>query len=247
MKTLNEGLRSQDLKNYVSEVFTIDRYKSKMGEDADIVVLGFKVKEKYPAADLVEFIERSYNFVLDADMSVGEEVDGQYQVFVEMERTASIPGQIRELLSGVSQLTDNYDWKFRYRKSNGAIPFSEQKILEHVPTNKDAYSAKVLEIKNNDVSKFFNQGAIDGVTLESDNTMTFKKPFFGNLRMKFISIGKYNDVKETVPGALTLDENSQSQVFFLQKYLGNYDINKIGSKFLIRNGNYAIVAEKDSW
>jgi hypothetical protein len=247
MKTLNEGLRSQDLKNYVSEIFTIDRYKSKMGEDADVVVLGFKVKEKYPAADLVEFIERSYNFVLDADMSIGEEVDGQYQVFVEMERTASIPGQIRELLSGVSQLTDNYDWKFRYRKSNGIVPFSEQKILEHVPTNEDQYFTKVLEIKNNDVSKFFNQGAIDGVTLEADNTMTFKKPFFGNLKMKFVSIGKYDDVKETVPGALTLDENSQSQVFFLQKYLGNYDIDKIGSKFLIRNGNYAIVAEKDSW
>jgi hypothetical protein len=120
-------------------------------------------------------------------------------------------------------------------------------FLYQTPTDKDAYSAKVLEIKNNDVSKFFNQGAIDGVTLESDNTMTFKKPFFGNLRMKFISIGKYNDVKQTVPGALTLDENSQSQVFFLQKYLGNYDIDKIGSKFLIRNGNYAIVAEKDSW
>ena len=247
MKQLNEGLRAKDLKDYVSEVFTIDRYKSKMGEDSDVVVLGFRVKEKYPAADLVEFIEKGYSFILDADMSAGEENDGQYQVFVEVERTPNLPGQLRELLSGVSQLCDCYNWKFRYQKSNGAIPFSEEKISEHVPTTADQYANKVLEIKNNAVGKFFDKGAIDGIALESDHTMTFKKPFFGDLRMKFVSMGKYDELKHSVPGALSLDENSQSQVYFLQKYLGDYDINKIGDKFLIRNGTRAVVIQKNRW
>ena len=65
--------------------------------------------------------------------------------------------------------------------------------------------------------------------------------------MKLVSLGKYDDLKMTLPGALSLDENSQSQIYFLQKYLGNYDINKIGDKFLIRNGNYAAIVEKDRW
>ena len=103
---LQEGLRARDLKNYVSEVFTIDCFKSKMGEDSDVVVLAFKVKEKYPAIDLMEFIEKSYGFILDADMSTGEEDDGKYQVFVEIERTNNLPKQIKKLLAGVSQLTD---------------------------------------------------------------------------------------------------------------------------------------------
>ncbi len=244
---LNEGLNRHDLKGYVSEYFTIDRYKSKMGEDADIVVLGFRVNEKYPAIDLMEFIEKGYNFILDADVSAGEEMDGHYQVFVEMERTPNLPSQMRLLLGGISQLCDCYNWKFRYQKSNGAVPFSEEKIVEHVPMTRDEYANKILEIKNRDVSKFFDQGAIDEVRLEEDGTLTFKKPFFGPLKMKFVRLGSYDDVKETVPGALSLDENGQSQVYFLQKYLGNYEINKIGDKFLIRNGNKAIVAEKDSW
>lgn len=244
---LTEGLTSKNLKGYVSEYFTIDRYKSKMGEDADIVVLGFKVLEKHPAIDLMEFIEKGYRFVLDADMSAGEEVSGDYQVFVEMERTPNLPGQLRVLLNGLSQLCDCYNWKFRYQKSSGAIPFSEEKILEHVPTSRVAYEQKILEIKNNSVKNFFNQGAIDSVALESDNTLTFKKPFFGDLSMKMIRIGKYEDLKDSLPGALSLDENSQSQVYFLQKYLGNYDIDKIGDKFLIRNGNKAMIAEKNRW
>lgn len=247
MKQLNEGLRANDLKDYIHEIFTIDRYRSKMGEDSDVVVLGFRVKEKYPAIDLMEFIEKGYNFVLDADISAGEENDGQYQVFVEIERTPQLPNQLRAMLTGISQLTDCYNWKFRYQKSPGAVPFSEEKINEHVPMSKEQYQNKVLEIKNNTVSKFFNQGALDSVQLESDDTLTFKKPFFGNLKMKFVALGKYDEMKKMVPGALSLDENGQSQVYFLQKYLGNYEIDKIGDKFLIRNGNQAMIAEKDSW
>jgi hypothetical protein len=244
---LNEGLRANDLKDYVADIFTVDRYKSKMGEDQDIVVLGFRVKEKYPALDLVEFIEKGYNFILDADMSAGEENDGQYKVFVEMERTPKLPGQLRELLSGIGRLTDNYDWKFRYQKSNGAVPFSEEKVMEHIPLSPADYHNKILEIQNHEVGKFFNQGAIDNVTLEADGSMTFMKPFFGNLKMKYVSMGKYDELKNQIPGALSLDENSQSQVYFLQKYLGDYDINKIGDKFLIRNGTRAMIVQKDSW
>jgi len=55
---LNEGLRYGDLENYVSEVFTVDQYRSKMGEDSDVIVLGFRVREKNPAIDMMEFIEK---------------------------------------------------------------------------------------------------------------------------------------------------------------------------------------------
>ena len=112
---INEGLRASDLKGLVSETFTVDKFSSKMGEDAEIVVLGFRVKEKYPAIDLMEFIEKGYPFILDADMSSGEESDGQYHVFVEIERTSNIPKQIKTLLNGISRLTDCKEWNFRYQ------------------------------------------------------------------------------------------------------------------------------------
>jgi hypothetical protein len=243
---LTEGLRSKDLKDYVSELFTVDQYGSKMGEDADIVVLGFRVKEKNPATDLVEFIEKGYTFILDADMSTGEEHDGQYQVFVEIERTEKLPEQLKHLLDGVSQLTDNYKWQFRYQKSPTSVAFSEEAVMENIPKTPEEYNSKILEFKQKDVKVFFDQGAVE-VALESDNTLTFSRPYSGNVEAKFIAIGDYQDVKQTVPGALSLDESSQSEVFFLTKYIGNYDIDKIGNKFLIRNGDKAIVIEKGRW
>ena len=243
---LSEGLNRGDLKEFVSEVFTVDQYKSKMGNDSDIVVLGFHVKEKFPAMDLVEFIERGYSYVLDADMSTGEEHDGQYHVFVELERNEKLPSNLRHLLNGISQLTDNYDWRFRYQKSSAVVEFNEKSVMENIPMTPEAYEGKILEIKTVDVQEFFDQGTAE-VALESDNTLTFSKPYSGNLTTKFIAIGDYDDVAATLPGALSLDESSQSQTMFLHKYLGNYEINKVGDNFLIRNGNKAVVLQKYRW
>ena len=129
-KQLNEGLRSGDLKDYVSDLFTVDQYKSKMGEDRDIVVLGFGVCEKNPAIDLMEFMEKGYPFILDADMSAGEENDGQYQVFVEIQRTPELKTQLKELLGGVGQLCSCYEWKFRYQKAPTSLEFNEENIMK---------------------------------------------------------------------------------------------------------------------
>jgi len=244
--TLLEGLSRSDLKDMVNHVFTVDRYTSKMGEDRDILVLAFRVKEKYPAQDLMEFLEKGYPYILDADMSTGEENDGQYQVFVEMERTIDVPKQLKNLLRGISQLTDIDAWRFRYQKSNSSVEFNEQSVTDHIPLTPEEYDQRITDIKQNDIQEFFDQGGID-VSLESDNTLTFSKPYSGDVATKFVAIGDYNNVKETLPGALSLDESSQSQVLFLNKYLGNYDINKIGDKFLIRNGECAVVLQKNRW
>lgn len=243
---LNEGLRSGDLKHFVSDLFTVDQFRSKMGEDRDVVVLGFHVKEKHPAIDLMEFIEKGYQFILDADMSAGEEHDGKYQVFVEMERTPELPKQLVELLGGVGQLCTIRDWKFKYQKSTNIHPFTEQAIVEHVPTTPTDYEVKILEYKNADISEFFDQGAVD-VELDEQNNLTFSKPYSGSIKAKFVGIGDYELVKENVQGKLRIDETSQSQCVFLTKYLGCYDIDKIDNKFLIRNKNKAIVIEKDRW
>jgi hypothetical protein len=157
---LNEGLRSGDLENFVEEMFTVDQYRSKMGEDEDILVLGFKVKDKLPAIDLMEFIEKGYDFILDADMSAGEESDGKYQVFVEIERTDKLAEQITELLGGVGQLCSCRDWQFKYQRSPNIMEYTADNFMANVPTTPQAYQAKILEFKNADVREFLNSNIL---------------------------------------------------------------------------------------
>lgn len=244
-RKINESLKFGDLRHYVNETFSIDRYTSKMGEDKDIVVLGFSVKDKLAANDLMSFMEKGYPFILDADMSTGEETNGDYQVFAEIQRSDQIAEQITSLLKGVGQLCDCESWKFSYRQHN-AVDFSSENILEHVPTSPAEYENQVLESRQTDVQDFFDQGSVE-VFFESKDQLIFRKPYAEPIKVKFIAIGEYDQVKKHIPGKLSLDESSQGQCFFLNKYLGTYDIDKIGNRFLISKEDRSIVIEKERW
>ena len=111
----NEGLEQNDLARLVHPKLHIDEFKSKMGDDSDIIVLSFKVSGKEPATDLMNFVEKGYEFVLDSDVSAGELDDGEYLVFVEIERKPEAATEIVNLLNDILNLTDQdvNEWKFQ--------------------------------------------------------------------------------------------------------------------------------------
>lgn len=144
---LSEGLEQGDLKRLVHPEIHIDEFKSKMGDDADIVVVSFKVTSKEPALDIVDFVEKSYDWVLDADASSGEVEDGDYLVFVELKRTPRAAEEIVEMLDDLMNLTeqDINDWTFRYRAKGKDLPVEVETIRQHVPQTPEDYNAKYSE------------------------------------------------------------------------------------------------------
>ena len=141
---LNENLEHNDLKRLVHPELHIDEYKSKMGDDSDVCVVSFKVSGKEPAADLVSFIEKGYEFVLDADVSSGEKEGGDYLVFVELERTEELPEQIITIMEDLMNLTaqELSDWRVRYHKSSVDHDLTLESLEDIIPLSPEAYSAK---------------------------------------------------------------------------------------------------------
>lgn len=239
---INEGLRTGDLERLVSNRFSVDQYKSKMGNDRDTIVLAFRVNEKFPAEDMVEFIEKGYEFVLDADKSSGEERDGKYSVFVEIERNTEAPKNVKLLIDGLSKLCaiDTNQWKFRYYRQLLTIEFSENAFADVVPLTPDDYDAMVEERRRQEVGKILEQGVASVVSVFDDHTIRLTKPFAGDLVLVLEDIGSYTDVVKSIKGPVQLDEASNSEVLYLEKYLGVRDIYKIANQFVIRNGDSAV-------
>jgi hypothetical protein len=244
---LEEGLRRSDLKHSVDHLFTIDQFQSKMGDDRNIITLRFRATNKEPAIDLMEFIERGYEFVLDADVSSGEEKDGKYSVFVELQRNEQAPGNIKDLLRGLGQLCEIDSWRFRWYKDIGGHDFSEDAVSDAVPLTPEEYDNSIEGEEAGEVAEFFDQGALESIKVDNEKNITFTKSYSGPLTAKLIAIGEYNTLKQALRGALQLDESSRGQVTYLNKYLGNYDINKIENHFLIRNGDKAVILAKSIW
>lgn len=141
---LNENLEIGDLKRLVHNELHIDEYKSKMGDDSAVCVISFKVSGKEPSMDLVSFIEKGYDWVLDADVSSGEKEDGDYLVFVEADRRSSLPENIVQLVDDICNLTEQSmeDWSVRYYKSAVDHPLTVEALTEIIPLEPDAYRQK---------------------------------------------------------------------------------------------------------
>jgi hypothetical protein len=243
MINLNEGLLAGDLRMLVDNIFEVDSFSSKMGEDKDIVVLAFTVKSQEPANDLVEFVENGYDFVLDADISPGELSDGKYKVFVEIERNRRISEQILELLNGISKLAEEDNFKFRYHKSFHSIDATADNLNETVPKTKDEYEITIQENHMNNFSNFFGRSFLEAVSVDQDD-IVFQRKYAEPLRMKIKDFGLKSQVYDNIQGPIMLEGKSMSEIMYFTKYVGNYNITKIGSMFVFENNGYAVALEK---
>ena len=141
---LFEGLEKGDLGRLVVPELSIDEFKSKLGDDADVVVLSFMVASKEPANDLVSFVEKGYEWVLDADISSGEMEDGAYVLFVELERSKESAKNCIDLMEDLMNLTGQEfsDWTVQYNKSKKRHPLDLETLQRIIPPSRKAYERK---------------------------------------------------------------------------------------------------------
>ena len=185
-KLLRENLEYGDLKRLVHNELHIDEYKSKMGDDADVCVVSFKVAGKEPSADLVSFIEKGYDWVLDADVSSGEKEGGDYLVFVELQRTQELPSQIIQLMDDLMNLTeqDLTGWRVRYYKSTVDHELTVEILKDIIPLTPEAYDAKYT--KDDEEQDHKDQEELDALKTAAGvdvDTVAPKNDFTESLRV----------------------------------------------------------------
>lgn len=240
---LNEGLRPLDLKEMVYPTFEVDTYSSKMGEDRDVCVLSFQVKDRSPARDLMEFIEKGYQFVLDSDVSSGENDRGEYSVFVEISRTPQLVEQIKDIIYGVIKLTGIKDWNFKYHKDHSSHIVNDETLQAIIPLTPKSYDNLLVRVKTESIKKFFNKTLMDDLTLEND-IITIHKPFDQKIQLRLIKESESDTILEGITDPITVDGASMSEIFWLTKVLGNYNINKVGNNFVFDNHGQSMLLQR---
>jgi len=138
---LSEGLQYKDLEGMMKPTLHVDEFAAKMGDDDDIIVLSFFVRDLQAAKDLVGWFEKGYDFVLDADRSPGEIKPSRYLVYLELRRRRSAAQHVQTLLDDLSTLTefDPEEWRMHY--DGKEHEWSEETFRELVPLTPDAYRA----------------------------------------------------------------------------------------------------------
>lgn len=236
------GLRKGDLKDLVETVFEVDSYKSKMGSDENIVTISFSLKQKAAADDLAAFLEKGYEFVIDADATPGEQRDGTYKVFVELERDKKVIEEIVEILDGLSRLSGITDFRFRYYKNFRGQDATEENLQASIPVDPDSYGISIKENRLNNYDNFFNKGFVDEIDLK-ENHLTIKKKWADPLDFEFIDFGDAVEIKESQEGTFDV-LNSYPEIMYITKYVGDYAVSKYGDNIVFENEDKALVVRR---
>jgi len=109
---LNESLRPGDLKDTVDELLEIDRYKPKLGTEAEIVVICFKASTTQSAMDLGAYLEWSSSLIEDVEVSDASDKDGKFHVYIELKRLPGMNEKIITIIKDVEHVTEPQEWKF---------------------------------------------------------------------------------------------------------------------------------------
>lgn len=140
---LLESLGYKDFEGLMKPTIHVDEFSSKMGDDDDIIVVSFFVRDEHAAKDLMDWFEKGYDFILDADRSPGEIRPGRYLVYIEIRRRSTAGGHVEELLNDLNTLTeyeDSSDWTMHYKGKD--IPFTRDAFDNTVPLTPRAYRAR---------------------------------------------------------------------------------------------------------
>lgn len=227
------GLLKNDLAHLVDSVMEIDSYKSKMGNDSDIVTLAFSVHGNEPAKDLENFIEKGYPFVLDADVTSGEQRDGTYKVFVEIQRSKDVSMQILELADGVKKLSGLDDLRFRYYKNFKSKNVDEENLNASIPVDKESYEIAINETQYENYKNFFTKSYAESIDMLGE-TLIIKNTYAEPLRFNVTDFGKDTQLDETI------NMKDMGEVIFLSKALGDYNITKFGDTIVLTNEGYSL-------
>ena len=126
----------------VKPTLHVDEFASKMGDDEDIIVISFFVRNKLAARDLMTWFEQGYDWVLDADISPGEISPGRYLVYVEMRRRSAAARHTAQMLDDLNTLTEYQAADWTIHSGEQSAPFNEENFSALVPLSPKDYRAR---------------------------------------------------------------------------------------------------------
>ena len=246
MQIVKEGLKAGDLDGVVSKRFSVDQFKSKMGEDRNIMVLAFTVDGMAPAKDLERFAESGYKEVLDADATPGTLEDGKHRVFIEFARVEQVDQHIRKFLDDLKNLANIDIFEFTYHKNVTPFEASAKNLADILPRTAIAYTQKINGMKLEETQTFFDKFQMMDCKLDN-NIVEIKKRNADTLRFELHAFGNTNLIMNEIK-AFRIDESAMAECMFLTKYFGPYQITKTTEdRFIFSKGGESALLSKSGW
>lgn len=136
------ALKHGDLRDTVLDKISIDEFEPKTGKVEDIIVVGLYVTDGNVGKDLYDFLNNSFDYINDIEVSPNPNDDGYYMVFMEMPRTPDAPAHIKRIIRDVVNLTGDLDWQGKTHLTDEYHDLNSDDLWQYVITDPDKYMTR---------------------------------------------------------------------------------------------------------
>lgn len=231
------SLKNEDLKDTILPIVSIDEFEPKAGDDLEVIVVAFYLKDQAPAEDLNTFIQRGFVDSLDVEVSPNTDQDGNYLVFVEMNRDDTFPNKFQALLRDITNVSGTIDWKVKTYFSDGVeFDYNDPELYNYVIIKPEDYVTKdkfkVAELDES-IHEFFSSSFITNLTMVG-NTVTLTQAR-NKIIAEVVDVGSY----DVVIGRNFLSESAfgvgriPHEARLLQNMIGNCNVLPLGKYLCI--------------
>lgn len=190
------SLKNGDLAGTILSNISLDEFEPKAGEEKDVIVVAFYLKDEDPAEDLNTFIQRGFIDVLDVEVSPNTDEEGRYLVFVEMARDETFPNKFLALLTDVQNVAGKLDWKIKtYYSGDQEFSPADPELASYIVLDpaqyvpKDEFKMKEIE---EGIEQFFKNSIVSNLTIDGNFvTLTHNRR---KIVTEVVDVGDYDTV-----------------------------------------------------
>lgn len=226
------SVRHGEMKDVVLNTISIDEYKPKLGQDHEIIVVGFFVRDELAAYDFDDFVDKSTIEVLDSEVSPNPNQDGLWIIFIELARNPGFWVKLFRLVKDIENLTTPFEWKVSLYKQDNKIPLFDQQLRSLLITDPKQY---IKQYGDDIMREHFQDSVLDNFEVRG-NILIFEKNK-SQLEFELVNQGRARKLWESWPlASIEWDPNQTSnRAFVLEKWLGsNWQVNVIG-EYVVAN------------
>lgn len=162
-------IRHGELKDLIVPLISIDEFQAKTGDDNEVIVIAFFLRDEMAAYDLDDFIDKGTVDVLDSEVSPNPNEDGFWVVFVEFHRKPNFWFKLYELVKDVENLSTKLNWEVQPYKHPRLFDLYDKKLFEIVPTTKEAYGQLRMD---SDILEYLEYSDLEDCQID-EGTLTF--------------------------------------------------------------------------
>lgn len=136
------GLRHGDLRDTILAKISIDEFEPKTGKVEDVIVVGLYVNDDLVGQDLYDFLDNTFDYINDIEVSPNPDQDGYYMVFIEIKRNDKAPEYIKRTVKDITNLSGDLGWQAKTHLTDKYYDLDDPDLWQYLITDPDKYMTR---------------------------------------------------------------------------------------------------------